>query len=737
MPQFVPPPPQTPALIQPESATAKTELRAAKNAVLLGSPIYTGYDRPAPYFERDRDRQTFKRNTSWHLTHLITRSRSGQVRKFKFELVDLPDRSVPIADNGEDTQNTPLTPSPTIVEPITVVEILADRQEYDEKRKVIIAIGNVEMRYSSALLTADRLRVNLSNRIAVAEGNVVLKRGEQVLRGDRMEYSFFVDKGIITTASGEIFQPTVNRDVSFRESDDGIPDRPLTDRLSDRQPLRRVNSAGGYRFVAGSTRDLALLERSGGLPVQQTGGQVNRLRFEADRIDFDAEGWVASNLRFTNDPFSPPELEVQADTATYNREIQPGVDELLTTNSRIVFDQTVPVPLFTDRFVIDRRPRRGGLVRFGYDGEDRGGLFVERNFEIVDTEEVRFDIAPQYYIQRAVSDRNSGIVDSSAFGFKTKLESFFGARTTLDARADLTSLDFNNNADDLEANVRLRQRIGPLNQPHTLSLEYNYRDRLFNGSLGFQRVQNSFGALLTSPVFILGETGIYANYQTSIQNINANSDRQDLIRDNKQREIINLTRYQGATSFNRDFNLWQGEALPPTKGQGLRFTPVPVRPFLQFNTNMTGVTSFYSNGDNQSSLRFRVGLLGQFGNFSRSFFDYTGFNIGYTQGIISDRSPFLFDRFADPQTFLVGITQQIYGPLRVGFQTSRNLDNGDEISTDYFVEYSRRTYNVLVRYNPVLEIGSISLRISDFNWIGSPEPFDGSGIRQVTDGVKR
>ncbi len=72
----------------------------------------------------------------------------------------------------------------------------------------------------------------------------------------------------------------------------------------------------------------------------------------------------------------------------------------------------------------------------------------------------------------------------------------------------------------------------------------------------------------------------------------------------------------------------------------------------------------------------------------------------------------------------MGINQQIYGPIRLGFQTSLDLNDNDEISTDYLLEYSRRTYNVTLRYNPVLEVGSFSLRISDFNFRGNPTPFN-------------
>ncbi|MEM7760916.1 MAG: DUF3769 domain-containing protein, partial [Cyanobacteria bacterium P01_A01_bin.40] len=87
------------------------------------------------------------------------------------------------------------------------------------------------------------------------------------------------------------------------------------------------------------------------------------------------------------------------------------------------------------------------------------------------------------------------------------------------------------------------------------------------------------------------------------------------------------------------------------------------------------------------------------------------------------------------QILSLGITQQIYGPFRAGFQTSLDLEDGDTISTDYLLEYSRRTHNVILRYNPELEIGSFSLRISDFNWQGNPRPFSDRGITPVIQGV--
>jgi Protein of unknown function (DUF3769) len=120
---------------------------------------------------------------------------------------------------------------------------------------------------------------------------------------------------------------------------------------------------------------------------------------------------------------------------------------------------------------------------------------------------------------------------------------------------------------------------------------------------------------------------------------------------------------------------------------------------------------------------YNIGVQGQIGNFSGSSFDYTGFNLNYFQQFTGSSSPFLFDRFVDNRILSAGINQQISGPFRAGIQTSLNLDTGQQISTDYYLEYSRRTYNLIVRYNPILQFGSIGFRLNDFNWDGVSPKF--------------
>ncbi|HIK36747.1 MAG: DUF3769 domain-containing protein [Geminocystis sp.] len=664
---------------------------------------------------------------------IVIYSRSGSSVYYDFNL-SAPDGSVIV-------QNNPSS------EAIPAVEILADEQEYLAPQEIVKARGNVVIRFDNGILTADEVLVNLRERLAVAQGNVSLQRGDQKLRGDRFEYYFTQDRGVIFNAQGEIYQPSITRDFRGDTGNNPLSSQILSQQLQANQPLRRVVSAGGYEFAVGSIREFSLLQ-GGGLPTITAGGQINRLRFQAQRVDFDGQQWYATNIRVTNDPFSPPELELRADSARL-RSISPFQDELTTSNSRLVFDQTVSIPIIPSRLVIDKR-RRPGWFSVGFDGEELGGLYIEREFELHSDEKVRFSFTPRFLLQRAFfpdsfpdknavnPDHNGGIFNSTSYALLAQIQADFNERTNLRGIFNLTGLDLDNIENRLRASAQLDYKFGNLSSPHTLSLQYNYRDRLFNGSLGFQTVQQSYGLVINSPYIPIPNSPFGIVYQTSIQNINAETDKKELLRPNRSTNRVTLTRYQGAAILTGNILLWSGKNLPPTAEEGLKYTPTPVTPFLSLNTGLTAVASYYSNGDVQPAITATIGIQGQFGHFSRPFGDYTGFQLGFSQGIRGSQSPFLFDRFADEQVLSLGFTQQLYGPLRVGIQTFRNLKTNQEISTDYFLEYSRRTYNIIIRYNPVLQLGSIGLRISDFNWEGNPGGFDTpSSVRPVVDTIKR
>lgn len=620
---------------------------------------------------------------------------------------------------------------PFPVSPADTIEVKADSQEFDDKQQIVTAIGNVVVRFRQTVIDADRAIVNLVTRQVIASGNVAYTRGQQVVRGERMDFNLGLNSGAVEQAKGELFLPAAGSELTPTLPTDisagTILNQPLSDRITSQQPVRGVRSPGAATFTLGGGG------QGSQVSAPQITGAVNRVRFEAERLELRPDGVrVATNIRITNDPFSPPELEYRAKTATIRR-ISPTAEELVTTKPRLVFDNRVKIPVYPRRQVFDSQQRNGPCLTFGFDGRDRGGLYAECALDVLQAGPVRLSLTPQVYLQRAIEKHGGSPFSPDSYGLKAKLTAALGPRTRLDGSAIFLNFDnFPNLAEnDFRGNLRLRQSIGT----HTLVGEYSYRDRLFNGSLGFQTVNSSLGVVLTSPIIPLGKSGINLSYQAGYQFINADTDRFDLLEPVRENNRIDLSRLQLTAALTRDFTLWQGKSLPRTPTQGLKYTRTPVVPYVKLALGIRGVGSFYSSDDRQNSLAGSVGIQGQFGHFSRPFLDYTGFNVTYTQVGRDGLSPFLFDRLVDVRILSFGLVQQVYGGFRVGIQSAINLDTKETISTNYTLEYSRRSYAIILRFNPERQIGSLTFRISDFNWNGTPESFGGD-VRSVEGGVR-
>lgn len=643
----------------------------------------------------------------------------------------------PLEESEEETPEA----SASSEEPVlNVLEVIGDRQEYDEPGQIVTARGNVVARFQDSVLTADQIDINLNSKLAIATGNVTLRRGQQLLRGERFDYFFVQNRGFIQQASGEVSLKALSSDPTQPAqpySNITDPAILLNERLLLSQPITNVNATNdGVNFTIGSTRD----------SIDSEIGSINRVRFYAAEVEFFGDRWEAQDVRLTNDPFNPPELQILASSATY-QPIDEFTDELVTRDTRLSIDDNISIPVYPRTFRFDKSDEDNGifsLVSFGYDGDERGGLYVQRRITIFNDAKGRWTVTPQYLIQKAlIADSSLGQADDNAdtpfspaaFALKTDFNYNFNPRFFVVAKGSVPSLNLDNVEDRLRFNLIVEQQFGKLNNPFRLSQEFNYRDRLFNGSLGFQRVKSSLGIVLRSPLYRFGNSGVSLDYQASLQNITADTDRAELLDPGIGFGEVNLTRYQGTVGLNYGLPLWQGQALPATREQGLRYSPRVIVPYVSLFTGLRGVASLYSSGDRQLSASANIGIQGQFGHFARKSFNYTGFNISYGQSAINEVSPFLFDRIADSRTLSFGLTQQLYGPFRIGFQTSRNIETKQAISTDYFIEYSRRTHSVLLRYNPVLQLGSINFKINDFNWNGTTDPFVTGEVRPVVDGV--
>lgn len=80
----------------------------------------------------------------------------------------------------------------------------ADNQEIDEKTRIFILSGNVEIWKDMFKLKADRVTINQWSGQVQAEGNVVLEFAEDVLTGDKADYNFNTGTGWISNARAAV-----------------------------------------------------------------------------------------------------------------------------------------------------------------------------------------------------------------------------------------------------------------------------------------------------------------------------------------------------------------------------------------------------------------------------------------------------------------------------------------------------------------------------------------------------
>jgi len=593
----------------------------------------------------------------------------------------------PVKPNGLPPRkpNDPPLPVPPVPvgEPLNVT---SDRQEFDINTQTFTAIGNVRVSYAQGELRADRVSVNLLTQDTQAQGNVLFQRGNQIVRGDRLEYNYAKQTGTLTQASGAIDLAT------------------LTDPNPRRLPADTASGSVFLSAIAGEAQ-----------------GGVRRIGFTAEKLILqEGNRWVAENLRITNDPFSPPELELITSRATLSP-ISPTQSQLDLEAPTLAFDRVFFLPVPINSVTLDQFQRPFSTL-VAFDRQDRGGAYVQQSFDVVKNVDFNLRIAPQLLLQRAF-ERTGGLFDRDLLGLVVEAQGSLGDGQFITARGSLSSFDFSQLDKNLRFNLRYSRNVF---DDHRLDVSYAYRDRLFSGSAGFEDVTNLAGATITSPNRLLGDTGINLTYQLSLQIVNAI--RADL----QPNTVGTLGRLQSAVALGRTITLAQGEPLPAEKDAGLRYVPQPIVPSLSAFVGVSGVSALYTNGANQNVLSGTVGLSTVLGNFSQDFLDYTALSVSYTQSFVAGLSPFRFDRVNDQRVITAEILQQIYGPLRFGVSQSWNVDTGNLFDATYSLQYDRRTYGIAIRYNPNQGIGELVLRISDLNWT---QPH--SEITPVQGGIER
>ena len=258
------------------------------------------------------------------------------------------------------------------------------------------------------------------------------------------------------------------------------------------------------------------------------------------------------------------------------------------------------------------------------------------------------------------------------------------------------------------------------NKATELSFFGNYREKIWNGSIGNREILSAYGTKLEknkdwldkninkSAKFAAG----YGYYESSARNDSS--------------RIINSKRLNISLERSHSYPIWNPK-IKNNISSDYKYIPSPIVKGLNFNIQTMFDFFRYENYDFQNLYTFKAGPQLTLGNFKNKLFDYSQLSIYPKLTLARGNSPFGFDQSVDNHAIELSLEQQLLGPLTLKYSTEFNLDiNSDNYkefyNTQYDLNWNRRAYKIGLFYNEQLKSGGINFKIHMFN-------FDGLGRR--------
>ena len=202
-------------------------------------------------------------------------------------------------------------------------------------------------------------------------------------------------------------------------------------------PVKRLNSSVKDENRFGVVK-VPQLQRLGS--TQLIKGTISRWRIQASRVQITAEGWQASRMGFSNDPFTPSQTRIDAE-GVIAREQANGDLLISARRNRLIVEDRLPVPV-SRRQVIAKEEEVENRWVIEVDNKDRDGLFVGRNLKPIELgSETEVALQPQFMVQRAIDGSSNGesIKAGDLFGLNGRVRGRYG-RDELDVEADISTV---------------------------------------------------------------------------------------------------------------------------------------------------------------------------------------------------------------------------------------------------------------------------------------------------------
>ena len=470
-------------------------------------------------------------------------------------------------------------------------------------------------------------------------------------------------------------------------------------------------------------------------------GTLTRLRFQAPRITVTSTGWRATRASFSNDPFTPAQVWMDADNVVAIQDSN-GDIRIRSDRNRLKFEDRLSIPVTTSTRIRKQQEVENRWV-LGSDQKDRDGFYIGRLLKPIGIGATgTLQLEPQFLLQRAYLGTTSSypLPGSSAGSSTVEQPAAFSDLFGLEARLRTPLLGFQSefnlnlstfNPDNIANGTRSwadlqRTLTLPLVGDTVARLFAAYRFRIWNGSLGEQDVYSAYGTSLEKKGVLPAWGRMFNAYFWRIGVGNYQSNQ--FVNGSVSQNFAQLWRANAYGAINSSLPLWTGTALPATPQAGLRYTTVPVVPGLTINTNLSANLAYFGDGTNQNVLSFSGGPTLTLGHFSKPFLDFTQFTITGGIGARQGQSPFGFDQAIDLGTVGIGLTQQLAGPLLFNGGIGLNVDGASPNFgkvTGSFAElrWQRRAYSFSVFYSPYEGLAGVRVTLSDFGFKGTGVPF--------------
>jgi len=614
---------------------------------------------------------------------------------------------------------------------VTGIEIISDMKStsIDE----IIAKGNVVASTNSAVLKADELQYNSKTNFLFIKGNIEFKIEDQFLLASEIKYDIKNKKGYILKAYGTINFDSLNSlkldnkqidKVKFNKKDKSIRNvisNSSTELEIGNINLKKMENESFFKRLSSQKFDLDL-------------NKIQKWRFETDKIEIDNEKWFSKDLLLTNDPFNKPQVIIK------NKNFQSisNEDEIIikTKWSSLILDNRIKIPVGPRKITVgELQSVRWGL---GYDQNNKDGLYISRNADpfYFNDKKIKLNVQNEFYLQRAFLGKTKSFTEKDKSIYSSKVEQdskfsdLFGINAELiskiygfgfSSELGLNSLDINkfNNiltSKNTLSKVLFEEEKKDFKKSTTLSFFKNYREKIWNGSLGEREILNATGTRIWKKniwkhkdvhkysILALG----YGTYHSNKKSIPT----QKIVRD---RLNILLER-------NHSYPIWK----PKTDiyiNQDYIYSPKIIQKGIFLNMNGKVDLYRYNDENYQNLFTLRIGPEITLGNFKKKYFDYSKLSLYPKFTLAEGESPFDFDQTVDNHAIEISYKQQLFGALSFKIASDYNLDINSSKYKEftnkvYGLEWKRRAYNLSLYYNQQIKTGGINFKIHNFNFGG-------------------